>query len=135
MIGLRTKAAGARTVLYFGSLPALNIIAVSFQGFIVAIWQTLVSSRSALLRLFFEGNVSKTVNTLRSSSSWGVLLWGIPGEDIFIALGHLPEYPTCSKAVGWYAIRCCVYFAWPIDPFLQNGSAPRNGLPFYGDEG
>ena len=70
-IGLSIKAAGAQTVLYFGSSPALKVIAVSFQGFIAAIWQTSASSRSALLRLLFEANVSKTVNTLGSSSSRG----------------------------------------------------------------
>ena len=70
-MGLRTNAAGARTVLYFGSSPALKVIAVSFQGFIATIWQTSARSRSALLRLLFEANVSKTVNTLGSSSSGG----------------------------------------------------------------
>ena len=74
MIGLRTKAAGARTVLYFGSSPALKVTAVSFQGFIAAIWQTSTSLRSALLRLLFEANVSKTVSTLGSLSSGGVVL-------------------------------------------------------------
>ena len=66
-MGLRTNAAGTRTVLFLGSSPALNVIAVSFQGFIAAIWQTSARSRSALLRLLFEANVSKTVNTLVSS--------------------------------------------------------------------
>ena len=70
-MGLRTNAAGAHTVLYFGSSPALNVIAVLFQGFISAIWQTSVSSRSALLCLLFEANVSKTVNTLELSSPGG----------------------------------------------------------------
>ena len=129
-IGLRTKAAGARTVLNFGSSLALKVIAVSFQGFIAAIWQTSASSRSALLRLLFEVNVSKTVSTSGLSFSGGVLFWCILGEDILAALGHLPEYPTCSKAVGWYVIRCCVYFAWPIKPSFQNGSAPRSGFVF-----
>ena len=70
-MGLRTNAAVARTVLYFGSSPALNVIAMSFQGFISAIWQTSVSSRSTLLRLLFEVNVSKTINTLELSSTGG----------------------------------------------------------------
>ena len=70
-MGLRTNAAGARIVLCFGSSPALKVMAVSFQGFIAAIWQTSASSRSALLRLLFEENVSKTVNTLELSSSGG----------------------------------------------------------------
>jgi len=71
MMGLRTNAAGAWTVLYFGSSPALKVIAVSFQGFTAVIWQTSARSRSALLRLLFEANVSKTVNTLVSSFSGG----------------------------------------------------------------
>ena len=77
-MGLRTNAAGARDVLYFGSSPALNVITVSFHGFITAIWQTSLSSRSALLRLLFEVNVSKTVNTLGSSSSGGGVVLGRP---------------------------------------------------------
>ena len=71
-MGLSINAAGACTVLYFGSSPALNVIAVSFHGFITAIWHTSLSSRSALLRLLFEANVSKTVNTLELSSTGGV---------------------------------------------------------------
>ena len=71
MMGLRTKAAGARIVLYFGSSPALKVIAVSFQGSIAATWQTSARSCRALLRLLFEANVSKTVNTLELSSSGG----------------------------------------------------------------
>ena len=35
-----------------------------------------------------------------------------------------------GKAVGWYGVRCCVYFAWPTEPSLQNGSAPRDVLRF-----
>ena len=61
----------------------------------------------------------------------GMVLCGIVDEEILAALGHLPEYPTCPKAVGWCCIRCCVYFAWPIEPSLQNGSAPRNVFRFF----
>ena len=60
------------------------------------------------------------------------MLWGVFGEDVLAALGYLPEYPTCSKAVGWYGVRCCAYFAWAIEPSLQNGSVPRNGFIFLG---
>ena len=88
-MGLRTNAAAARTVLYFGSSPVLNVITVSFHGFITTIWQTSLSSRSALLRLLFEVNVSKTVNTLGSSSSGGVLFWGVLDKDVLAALGYL----------------------------------------------
>ena len=52
------------------------------------------------------------------------------GEDILTALSHLLEYPTCSNAMCWYVIRCCVYFAWPIEPSFKNGSAPHTGLVF-----
>ena len=48
----------------------------------------------------------------------GMLLCGIFSEEILTTLGHLPEYATCSKAMGWYGIRHCVYFAWPIEPSL-----------------
>ena len=57
-------------------------------------------------------------------------LCGIVDEEILTALGHLPEYPTCSKAVCWHGIRCTVNFAWPIEPSLQYGSAPCSGLLF-----
>ena len=60
----------------------------------------------------------------------GVLLCDVFGEDILATFGHLPEYPTCSKAVGWYVIWCCVYFAWPIEPSFQNGFASRSGFCF-----
>ena len=39
-----------------------------------------------------------------------MVLCGIVDEEILTALGHLPEYPTCSKAVCWYGIRCGVNF-------------------------
>ena len=57
-----------------------------------------------------------------------MVLCGIVDEEILAALGHLPEYPTCSKAVCWYGIRCTVNFAWPIEPSLQYGSTPCSGL-------
>ena len=66
-MGLRTNAAGAQIVLYLGSSLALKVMAVSFQGSIAVTWQNSARSRSALLRLLFEANVSKTVNTLMSS--------------------------------------------------------------------
>ena len=70
-MGLRTRAAGARTVLYLGSSLAFKVMAVSFQGSIAATWQTSARSRRALLRLLFEANVSKTANTLLSSFAGG----------------------------------------------------------------
>ena len=58
---------------------------------------------------------------------WKVL-WGVLDEDILTALGHLPEYPTCSKAMCWYGIRCTMNFAGPVKPSLQYGSTPCSGL-------
>ena len=71
----------------------------------------------------------------RSSVLWGRrLLEGVAlgcfGKDVLATFGYLSEYPTCSKAVGWYGIRCCVYLAWPIEPSVQNSSAPRDVLRF-----
>ena len=86
--------------------------------------------RSIRFLALFDVNVSKTVNTLVSSFPGGVLFWGVFDKDVLAALGYLPEYPTCSKAVGWYGVRCCVYFARSIEPSLQNGSVPRNGFMF-----
>ena len=129
-IWFRTKAAGAQTERDIGSSTTLKVIAVSFPGFIAAIWQPSVRLRSDLLRRLFDEKVSKTVNTLRIVVLRRVLLWGSVGEDTLAALGHLPEYPTCSKAVGWFGIRCRVYLAWLIEPSLKNDSTSRNGLNF-----
>ena len=60
----------------------------------------------------------------------GMVLCCIADEDILVALGHLTEYPTCSKAVCWHGIRCTVNFAWPIEPSLQYSSTPCSGLLF-----
>ena len=103
MIGLRTKAAGARTVLNFGLSLALKVIAVLFQGFIAATWQTSARPRSALLCLLPEAKVLKTVNTVG----------------------------LCSKAVGCHGIRRLVYYAWAIEPSLQNGAVQRNRFMFF----
>ena len=55
---------------------------------------------------------------------------GVLDEEILTALGHLPEYPTCSKAMCWYGIRCTMNFVGPIKPSLQYGSTPCSGLLF-----
>ena len=91
MIGLRTKAAGARTVLNFGSSPALKVMAVSFQGFIAAVWQTSACLRSALLRLLCEANVSEAANTLRLLSSWGCC------SGVFLVRISSPLFATCRS--------------------------------------
>src|SRR3989337_4613474 len=99
-IGFRSKAAGARTDRDLGSSSALKVIAVSFQGFIAATWQTSARLQSALLRRLFEEKVSKTVNTLRSSSLEGyfsgVVLVRIPS----------PLLATCRSIQ--HARRLCV---------------------------
>ena len=59
-----------------------------------------------------------------------MMLCGIVNEDILAALGHLPKYPTCSKAMCWFGIRRGVNLAWPIEPSLQYGSTPCSGLWF-----
>ena len=91
MIGLRTKTACARTVLNFGLSLALKVMAVSFQGFIAATWQTSVRPRSALLLLLFEAKVSKTVNTLRSSSFMGCR------SAVFLVRRSSPLLATCRS--------------------------------------
>src|SRR4051812_17375229 len=57
-----------------------------------------------------------------------MVLCGVWCEEILTALGHLPEYPTCSKAVCWYGIRCTMNFAGPAKPSLQYGSTPSSGI-------
>ena len=58
----------------------------------------------------------------------GMMLCSIVDEEVLAALGHLSEYPTCSKAMCWYDVRCAVNFAWPIETSLQYGSMPCRGL-------
>ena len=60
-----------------------------------------------------------------------MLLCGMVDEEILAALRYLPEYPTCSKAVCWYGIRCGVNFAWPIEPSLQYSFAPYMSFGFF----
>ena len=48
-----------------------------------------------------------------------MVLCDIVDEEILAALGHLPEYPTCSKVMCWHGIRCAMNFARPIEPSLQ----------------
>ena len=126
-VGLRTKAAGARTVRNFGSSLALKVMAMSFQGFIAATWKTSARPRSALLRLLFEAKVSKTVSiVLCSLARCCSALW-LSGRSS-------PLLATCRSIQ--HALRLWVgmvsggrvYFAWPIEPSLQNGSAPCNGF-------
>ena len=59
-----------------------------------------------------------------------MVLCGGLNEEILTALGHLPEYPTCSKAMCWRGIRCAVNFAWRIEPSLQYSSTPCSRLLF-----
>ena len=57
-----------------------------------------------------------------------MVLCGIWDKKILTTFGHLPEYPTCSKAVRWYCIRCTVNFPGSVEPSLQYGSTPCKGL-------
>ena len=59
-----------------------------------------------------------------------MVLCGVLNEEILTALGHLPEYPTCSKAVCWYGISCTMNFAGSIKASLQYGSMPCRGFLF-----
>ena len=90
-IGLRTKAAGARTDRVLGSSLALKVMAVSFQGFIAATWQTSARSRGPLLHRLFEAKVSKTVNTLRPASSGGCC------SEVFLVRISSPLLATCRS--------------------------------------
>ena len=90
-IGLRTKAAGARIIRNFGSSLALKVMAMSFQGFIVVTWQTSARLWKALLHRLFEAKVSKTVNTLRSSSFEGCC------SEVFLVRISSPLLATCRS--------------------------------------
>ena len=59
------------------------------------------------------------------------MFWGVLDKDVLAALGYLPKYPTCSKAVGCHGIWRRVYFAWAIEPSLQNGAVQRDGFMFF----
>ena len=54
-------------------------------------------------------------------------------KKILATFCHLPEYPTCPKAMSWYCIRSTVELTWPVEPFFQYGSPPWGGLWFLGD--
>ena len=54
-------------------------------------------------------------------------------KKILAAFCHLPEYPTCPKAMSWHCIRRTVEVAWPIEPSFQYGSPSWGGLQFLGD--
>ena len=57
-----------------------------------------------------------------------MVLCGIWDKKILTTFGHLPEYPTCSKAVRWYCIYCAMNFAGSAKPSLQYGSVPYRGF-------
>ena len=54
-------------------------------------------------------------------------------KKILATFGHLPEYPTCPKAMGWHCIRRTAELTWPVEPFFQHGSPLWGGLWFLGD--
>ena len=63
----------------------------------------------------------------------GKVLWGFLDEEILAALGHLPEYPTCSKAMGRRSVRRAMKLTRPVEPSFQYGSTPWDGLWFLGN--
>ena len=60
-----------------------------------------------------------------------MVLCGIFNKEILTALGHLPEYPTCSKAVCWYGIRCTVNLAFPLSHACNTVPRPVVGFCFF----
>ena len=54
-------------------------------------------------------------------------------EEILATLSYLPEYPTCSKAMGRRSVRRAVKLTWPVEPSFQYGSTPWGGLWFLGN--
>ena len=63
-----------------------------------------------------------------------MVLCGIRDKKILTTFGHLPEYPTCSKAVRWYYIRRAMNFAGSVEPSLQYGSLPCRGFLLFGSK-
>ena len=57
-----------------------------------------------------------------------MLLCGVFVEEILAALGHLPEYPTCSKAMSWSGALYTMNFEGSIEPSFQYGSMPYRGF-------
>ena len=129
-IGLRTRAAGARTDWNWGSSLALKVIAVSFHGFTFATWQISAKLRCARLRLLFEVKVSKTVSTvLCSLAGCGSVLW--------LSRRSSPLLATCRsiqhKAIGRCSVRRAVKLTRPVEPSFQYGPTPWGGLWFLGN--
>ena len=59
-----------------------------------------------------------------------MLLWSSGGEDSLATFSHLPEYPTCPKAMRWFGARRSVYLTGIIEQFVEDGSMSREGLDF-----
>ena len=126
IIGLRTKAAGARAVQNLGSSLALKVIAVSLHGFIAATWQTSARPRSARLRLLFEAKVSKTVNSvLLFSAGWC--------SAVLLMRRSSPLLATCRSTQ--HALRLWVGVAssvlWSLHgPLSHSSNTARPGVGF-----
>ena len=110
---------------------ALNVMAVSFQGFIAATWQTSARSRSALLCRLFEAKVSKTVNTLRSSPSRGCC-----SEVSLVRISSM-LLATCRSIqhalrlwVGTVSVVVCIFHGLSSYP-SRTVSRPIMGLVFF----
>ena len=61
---------------------------------------------------------------------WAGALWLLGLED-FATFGHLPEYPTCSKAMSWCGALCTMNITGSIEPSLQYGSVSLTGFLFF----
>ena len=52
-------------------------------------------------------------------------------EDGLTALSHLPDYPTCPKAMCWIGIQRCMYLTRFIEQVIKDSSVSRKGLHFF----
>ena len=55
---------------------------------------------------------------------------GVLDEEILTALSHLPEYPTCPKAMRWFGARRLMYLTGLVEQFVKDGSISREGFVF-----
>ena len=57
-----------------------------------------------------------------------MVICGIWDKKTLATFGHLPEYPTCSKAMSWCDALCTMNFTGSIKPSFQYGSMPCKGF-------
>ena len=63
----------------------------------------------------------------------GMLFCFMACEKVLATFCNLPEYPTCSKAMGWCSVRRAVKLTRPVEPSFQYGSTPWGGFGFLGN--